>query len=264
MRQDLEFRFFLGGYDLEMVTIRDLLKDLRVHFEDRHLSWGATLSDYSNELKRSFDIGETVVLVELKDDNTNSNELATNRVVWIDHHGPWANRPSSLEQVFQWLELSEDRWTRWFDLVVANDRGHTTGMQRINASLEEMVAVRKADRHAQGITNAQEEAGRIASENARYYKDFALTVVELPHDRTATVTDVLSEDLGGPGYSRLLILAPASTHFYGDGATIELLRTRYPASWYGGELPERGFWGCPGPIPKDEWQTLLFVANSET
>lgn len=140
--------FFLGGYDLEMVTIRDLLKHLGQPFCDKRLHWGARASQYRAEIEETLVRGETPVLVELQPDM----DLPPERVVLVDHHGEraGADRPSSLRQVFKLLRLPAARWTRELALVEANDIGHVRGMLALGASLEELVRIRRADRAAQG------------------------------------------------------------------------------------------------------------------
>ena len=66
--------FFLGGRDLEMVTIRDLLADRSrtagdVRVIDRELSWSdARASAFADEIRETIHDGSPAVLVELKDD----------------------------------------------------------------------------------------------------------------------------------------------------------------------------------------------------
>ena len=119
--------FFLGGSDLEMQTIRALLEETAPgHFHDRHLGWGARASAYRQEIGRALSAGLTPVLVELQDDLG----LDLGRVVIVDHHGEHAgsDKPTLLQQIFALLDLPAERWTRWFALVAANDRGHIAEM----------------------------------------------------------------------------------------------------------------------------------------
>ena len=61
--------FFLGGRDLEMVTIRDLLAtEAPERFFDKGLGWGAKASAYREEIDRILSTNATPVLVELIDD----------------------------------------------------------------------------------------------------------------------------------------------------------------------------------------------------
>jgi hypothetical protein len=87
--------FFLGGYDLEMVTIRDLLAEVAIcHYYDKNLSWGVRTSAYGEESWTTLDLGQIPVLVELSDDLL----LDPTKVFFVDHHGEHAekNKPTSL------------------------------------------------------------------------------------------------------------------------------------------------------------------------
>lgn len=260
-----QLRFFLGGRDLEMVTIRKLLEQhVPGQFEDDGLSWGAKASAYRDRIMQALATGRIVVLVELEDDlgllAADSQRPAVDpTVVKVDHHGELAgrNRPTALEQVFQLLQLPTSAWTRWHELVAANDRGHVRAMLESGATQQELQAVRAADRSAQGITADQEAAGRQATERAEILLDGSLTLVHLPHDRTATVTDVLDQNLGGPGFENLLVLCPESAMFFGSGQAIEALRAAFPNGFYGGDLPERGFWGLATAKNQHELLSVL-------
>ncbi len=273
-------RFFLGGQDLEMVAIRELLeRQTPAQFEDDHLPWGAKASAYRERIEQTLATGRIVVLVELLDDlglleragqggtlgDCNSSAAPgaeTPSVISVDHHGELAghDRPTALEQVFQLLQLPQSTWTRRLELIAANDRGHVRGMLEHNATLEELHAIRAADRAAQGITGDEEAAGRQAAARAELMFDGRLTLVRLPHARTATVTDVLDRELGGPGYEHLLVICPGSVMFYGNGAAIEALRRVFSQGFYGGQLPERGFWGHPTAIVPQELLSVLRAA----
>lgn len=246
--------FFLGGHDLEMVTIRDLLTSQRVPFFDRNLPWGCSISAYRKEINAL--IGQRLVFVELIDDCPRWDHTDW---ILVDHHGSLAHKPSSLRQVFELLQRPISEWTRWYELVDANDRGHVALMLEYGASQEELIEVRRRDRESQGIDREQEFSGRLAAENATRFDECYLTIVDLPHDRTATVTDALCEELGGPGYERLLILSPRSTHFYGDGKSIERLTGRFPNSWSGGTLPKSGYWGTRQRLPETVWKEILLA-----
>jgi len=61
--------FLLGGHDLEMLTIRELLHAHAPEcFVDKGLSWGARASAYRGEIEAVLKAGLTPVLVELVDD----------------------------------------------------------------------------------------------------------------------------------------------------------------------------------------------------
>ncbi|MBL8300689.1 MAG: hypothetical protein JNN30_20305 [Rhodanobacteraceae bacterium] len=234
--------YFLGGRDLEMRAIAELLA---VHapgrYADHGLAWGARASDYAQPLRTCLAAGQQPVLVELAWDLP---DIPVDRVVLIDHHGAAAgiSAPTSLEQVFARLQLPASAWTRRLALIAANDRGHVHAMQALGASLSEMQAIRAADRAAQGIEESHERAAELAVA-ARERLCSGVLVVRLPHGRAATVTDRLDATLGGPGYENLLVISPQELNFYGNGQTIARLDATFPGGWYGGELPQRGYWG---------------------
>jgi len=233
--------FFLGGNDLEMQTIRELLNEyVSGRYCDKNLSWGAKASSYKNEIRQNIEKGNISVLVELILDF----EIAERDILVIDHHGPDAgeNSPTSLEMVFKLLSLHQSCWTHWHKLVAANDRGYIQELIKIGATQEEIVKIRHADRKAQGITQLEEEAGIQAVTKAYKLANNRLTIVHLPHKRTATVADYLHKDLGGPGFDNLLIICPDEVTFYGEGELVDILNIKYPGGWYGGALPKYGFW----------------------
>lgn len=241
--------FFLGGQDLEMVTIRDLLEQTAAAaYCDKRLRWGAAASAYRHEIDRCLTEGRTPVLVELTDDVG----LDPARVIVVDHHGllSGAGAPSSLEQVFRLLALPEERWTRWFDLVAANDIGYIPALQELGATADEITRIRAADRAAQGITPEEEVQGEHAAAARQVLAGGRLTIVDLGHCCTAAAVDRLHPALGGPGYENLLVRCPEEVNFFGAGELVRALDARFPGGWYGGALPERGFWGHSGRLPE--------------
>lgn len=253
------FVFFLGGQDLEMVTIRDLVETTLGPdaVRDRRLAWGARLSDYASDLK-ALPPDRVPVLVELGLDAP----VPPGAVV-IDHHAFQAGHgaPTSLEQVFRLLNLPRESWTRHHALVAANDRGHVRALRAIGASDEEIEAIRRADRRAQGITPEEEEQGEAAFHRREAALSGALTMVRLPHSRTAVVADRMS--LCGPAdaVSNLLIICPGEIDFFGHGAAVEALDTAFPGGWSGGDLPDAGFWGHAHPLPEADVLAVLAKAS---
>ncbi len=251
--------FFLGGRDLEMATIRALLDEAGAAYHDAGLAWGAKASAYRDEIAAVVRDGRTPVLVELADDLG----LPSGTAIVVDHHGAaaGADRPTSLRQVFELLGLPDSRWDRRLRLVDANDRGHVAALVDAGATRAEVAAIRADDRAAQGITSDEEEAAQRAVAAARRHG--RLTVVDLPHGRTAAVTDRLEVALGGPGADALLVLSPGEANFFGDGAVVERLAGAFPGSWTGGSLPSRGFWGHRPPPDRIEDLIAAWVAGTE-
>jgi hypothetical protein len=254
------YAFFLGGHDLEMVTIRDLVAAENQRVVDKHLRWGAKASHYSEEIEAALARGEIPVLVELPNDlgvpeidacdviDRSPKKNLAMPIVVVDHHGERADlaKPTSLHQVFQLLNLPRERWTRWLDLVAANDRGHVREMRAIGASDEEIARVRAADRAAQGITAAEEAAGEQSIRNAQRFANGRLVVVHLPHGHSAVAADRF--ELSDEPPENIMVFGPSEVNFFGRGDLVQALDHRFPGGWYGGALPNRGFWGHPLPL----------------
>lgn len=238
-----KLHFFLGGRDLEMLEIARLLaRHAPGQVTDRGLAWGARLSDYASEIEAAVAAGATAVAVELTDDMP-ADWPPRRRLVEIDHHGAkaGADMPCSLRQVFDMLELPLRHWTRWRVLVAANDVGHIAGMRAIGARASEIRRIRAADRCAQGVTAADEAEARRAI--AATVTNAGLTFIETRANSSSAITDFLQPELGGQGYDNLLVAMPSKVAFYGDGRIVKQLARHFAGSWWGGALPERGFWG---------------------
>lgn len=250
--QDLTF--FLGGQDLEMDTIRELLfsmPDARVH--DQRLAWGASMSDYKGLIERELRAGHTLVPIELRDDIG----LPTDQTIPIDHHGNRAgdHLATSLQQIFELLGLPRSRWTRWYELVAANDRGGIPGLRRAGATVEEVREVRDRERAILGITRKEEDAARAAIASAEWRRDGSLAVVRLPHAHAAAAADFLEPEYGGRGATNLLVISPGEVNFFGEGRAVRALAERFPEGWWGGDLPALGFWG--GHFSPSEVETAV-------
>jgi len=241
MKSQTKYLFCLGGHDLEMLTIKQLLEDNAQPLLDKHLSWGATASALESEIKEAHQQGITPVLIELHNDLA----LHSEQIILIDHHGPLARKtqPTALHQVFKLLSLPSSSWTRWFELVAANDRDHIAGLQALNATQAEIITIRQADRRAQGITANDETSAKKAIATMEIKANGALNIVQLSHHRSAAVVDKLHPALGGIGFRNLLIRSPQELNFFGQGQWVQALAKAFPQGWYGGALPERGFWG---------------------
>lgn len=236
--------FFLGGYDLEMKTIKELLEEKGISYYDKSLSWGAKASAYKQEINKTIGSGLLPVLIELENDIGLTNE----NCIFIDHHKETFGQLSSLRQVFELLQMSEEEWTRRFQLVDANDKGHIQALINMGASKEEILAIRKAEWQAQGITEEQIEQSQLAIKKLETLCNGELTIVHLPHSKTAVVTDLLHSALGDLGYKNLLIISPDEINFYGNGNLVIALDKAFPGGWYGGSLPEYGYWGHNKPL----------------
>ncbi len=248
--------FFLGGHDLEMAEVARILRERGIPFVDRGLDWAdAVFSAYDPEVRAAIRDGERPILVELRDVPQDVLPFAD----VIDHHGPESGHlPTSLEQVL--ARLGVTALTREQQLIAANDKGYIEGMAAIGATTEEIRRIRMMDRQAQGITAEQEAAATAAIVN-RDETTGGLTIVVLPHGKTATVTDRLSAIAGGPGYKNLLVESPLKLSFFGEGRLILELVNRF-GGYCGGDLPHKGYWGIEASVGEARSSIKKFIRHS--
>lgn len=140
--------------------------------------------------------------------------------------------------LFAHLELPAGQWTRWLALVAANDRGHIAGTLPFGASREEIASIRVADRSAQRITPAEEEAGRAAPRLVRRAHGGRLLVVTLPHNAQRRSSIRRLHPVITPRLT-FFVLTPASVNSFGSGEGVAARDATFPGS----KLPQRGFWG---------------------
>lgn len=199
--------FLLGGHDLEMLTIREILSSQGYEFIDKHLAWSnSKLSCYRREMARFWnDVPDGIVCgIELENDLA----IAAENYLPIDHHNEWANRQSALEQVLELLDLP---LTRTYRLIAANDRRYIPGMVEAGATDEEVREIRLADRRAQGVTDEDE---RLAEQSVADHLERRgnLLVVRALGRRFSPICDRLYP------YGSLLVYNAAEWTFYGRGA----------------------------------------------
>lgn len=196
--------FLLGGNDLEMTTIKNLLVNAGEQFETHDLRWdNAKLSSYEKTLEEYGNSPDYQIYgVELNEDIPHPDNY-----VRIDHHNDFANKPSSLEQVATLLGFAMDRHMQ---LVAANDSRYIPGMIKLGASREEIDDIRRADRAAQGISEGDDE--RLAEESLKSCKGDAsnLYVVKSLTSKFSTICDRMYP------YRRLLIYNDDIAEFYGE------------------------------------------------
>ena len=165
--------FLLGGHDLEMLTIRELLTQHNVLFADKHLTWGnALLSSYTDVIETHPDAD--IYGIELGTDIAPPSNYHL-----IDHHNQYATRSSSLEQVADvvGVELTSEQI-----LIAANDSGYIPALKQLGASDEVISSIRKKDRLAQGITMAEEEtAARDVKQADTTYPGLITVFTSLEH-----------------------------------------------------------------------------------
>lgn len=192
--------FLLGGYDLEMLTIRQLLEGRNdCVIADKHLRWdNAKLSTYQEELSKHTD--NIIYGIELQEDITTPPNYHR-----IDHHNDKCSNPSSLEQVASLLGTELNRRQR---LIAANDAGYIPAMQALNASEEEIAEIRRMDRAAQGVTEEDERLAELSiSEHLTRYD--GLYIVNAQTSKFSSICDRLYP------YQRLLIYTDVEWTYYG-------------------------------------------------
>ena len=219
--------FLLGGHDLEMKTIRDLLSANQVPYADKNLRWNnAKLNEYVDEIQEflaKHPAGQ-IFGIEL----TNDLPFSLPSYQPIDHHNEFSDRPSALEQVLRLLNLPMEHRHK---LIAANDSHYITGMQAVGATPEDIAAIRWEDRKAQGVSEEDERLAELAiAQNLKCYG--SLLIVQAYCSSFSPICDRLYP------YSSLLIYTEDEWTFYGKGANnvLELLKADYQQGklYYGG------------------------------
>ena len=203
-RTPLHRLFLLGGYDLEMLTIKQLLEDRNdCVVADKHLYWdNALLSAYQEELLEHADC--EIYGIELRE-----NITVPDNYISIDHHNDRSSGPSTLEQVASILGVT---LTRYQQLVAANDKGYIPAMKALGASKEEIDEIRRKDREAQGVTEEDELLAEQSIKNhLDRHKDISIVYSQTP--KFSAICDRLFP------YKRLLIYTDSEWIFYGEGKT---------------------------------------------
>ncbi|MBF0234808.1 MAG: hypothetical protein HQK65_17485 [Desulfamplus sp.] len=242
--------FFLGGYDAEMLTIREMLIKNNETIFDKKLSWNnAKLSAYKDEIK-ALSEKQIPVFIELELDYSYPEYAKI-----IDHHNEKAGRDkeTSIEQVGKLLGINLDRYQQ---LISANDKGHINGMRMVCATDEEIQKIRAFDRKAQGVTQEDEKlAIKSIDENLEIINTQSVIINSLS-EKTSPIVDILYEK-----YCHIFIYTPAGTLTYsGTGEIIQKFenfcnklneKDKNLNYWKGGDLPKRGYFGADKPISRD-------------
>ena len=194
--------FLLGGHDLEMLTIKQLLdgRDGCVVM-DKNLRWdNAHLSAYQDSMALYSD-GDIYGVELLEDIPVPANYHR------IDHHNDYAYKPSALEQVAEIMGVALNRYQQ---LVAANDKGYIPAMQAQSATDEEIADIRRRDREAHGVSETDEQMAEL-SVKKHSSQHGSLWVVKSLTSRFSSICDRLYP------YQRLLIYTDSEWVFYGEG-----------------------------------------------
>lgn len=240
--------FLLGGYDLEMLTIRDILDELHETYLDKQLRWDNALLDaYAEELVQSRNQPDIQLYgIELR--TTTATGLYTNYML-IDHHNDLAARPASLIQIAQLLNYP---LTHYRQLVAANDSNYIPGMEQLNATPQEINEIRQKDREAQGVTEKDEQYAEYAINNQRIQVG-KITIVRSETSRFSPICDRLYP------FNHLLIYTTKEWMYYGTG--VEQIKQVFQKEistgkfFFGGR--QNGFCGIPsGAFPPMEIEQM--------
>jgi hypothetical protein len=196
--------FLLGGYDLEMLTIRSLLEQHLEVFYDKELRWdNAWLSQYAEQLEQFGDnAAYDIYGIELIEKNVDIPQNYHR----LDHHNDYSQLPASIEQVASLLNVT---LTKEQQLIAANDKGYIPAMIALEAGDEEIAQIRKADRHAQGVTASDERLAEKAVEERQTVG--GIIIVGSETSRFSPIADRLYP------YERLLIYTSEELMYYGEG-----------------------------------------------
>ncbi len=244
--------FLLGGKDYEMDRIRRVLKRSGTPFIDRDVSWeGADIKSYQEDIDRILEEGKTPVAVELR------GAEQVEGVEVIDHHNENSDRPASILQVLEKLDIKPSLVNR---LAGANDSGYYPAMEavveeeltRLSNKLDEqgvddkekqqklfraanwmsllVDGVRRKDRENQGVTEQMEQEAETAIASAEHGPN-GLVIVRLNGDRPSPVTDRLHYSWPD-GKSNLIVICnqdkdQAEVWFFGRGDYSKALRDHY-------------------------------------
>ena len=212
--------FLLGGLDLEMFTIREILDKQGIAYVDHKLGWSnAFLSSYQEEMRDALENGLSVFGIELQEDIPIPLGYKA-----IDHHNELEYQPSALEQVMSLLHLPMNRYLQ---MIAANDKAYIPGMLKLGATAEEIEVIRRADRKAQGVTEEDELLAEKALKE-RCSKVDDLWVVRALGSRFSPICDRLFP------YQRLLIYTDTEWMYYGKG--VDEVRKYFKDDYFAGKL----------------------------
>lgn len=203
----MENIFLIGGYDLEMITIRELLLRNNIRFLDKHLQWNnAYIDEYAEEIKDYANNEKyRIYAIELN----YKNIVHIDNLEIIDHHNKLSGNPSALEQVAGLLGTTMDRKMK---LIAANDREYIPGLMKLGATNEEIMEIRLADRKAQGVTDEDESKAEKAIKAKKTYN--GLIVVESETGKFSPICDRLFP------YRKLIVFNDYEFVYYGEDSEI--------------------------------------------
>lgn len=218
--------FLLGGNDLEMAEIKNLLEIKHVPYQDHHLSWGASWDSYKDYCLGKGKAYDKIYGIELV------GKIPAANCILIDHHNENCQRPASILQVCSILCI---RPSRHQQLVAANDSGYIPGLRAAGATNEEIFAIRKEDRKISGCTEADE------ANAAAHYEIYGSTERPIYKATLKTAKFAPFIDTHWEANRMYLLNGPAADHkievqISGKGAMdyLDKFKALCPNCWYGG------------------------------
>jgi len=185
--------FLLGGMDLEMVTIREILDGNSIPYIDKCLSWGAKLSDYLIELGDLSKKYSVIYGVELEEDI-----LPPENCILIDHHSNNLGNQSSIFQILDLLKIEPNPFEK---MISVNDTEFIYGLLNLELSNDELLfcckklglnncsvpktdlirKIRSLDRTYQGITQDEESIALIDCKKITKFGKYEIVKTKLDH-----------------------------------------------------------------------------------
>ncbi len=232
------YLFLLGGHDLEMLEIKELLDKNNEKYLDNNLTWGAQWSDYSTDIEKPENKGKIFVGIEL----SQKQDMPLDGID-IDHHNFNSDKVSSIEQVSKLLNVELNHWQ---ELVAANDRGYIPGLEQMCATEKEIKKIREADKKAQGVTEVDEKKAKESVEKHKEEIDDFVIIKSLT-EKFSTITDLMYGKT-----NKLIVYNDTSLSYYGP-IPKELIshyknQIETNKAYYGGDN-KNGFFG----LAKEHW-----------
>jgi hypothetical protein len=249
-----DLHFLLGGHDLEMLEIKKMLIQAGYKFSDKNLSWGAAWADYRDVFEDPAVSGSQWVGIELsgKDDMPPAS-------IDIDHHNERSDEPASIEQVAALLGIALSPYQK---LVAANDKAYIPGLMEVGASTEEISAIIKADKAAQGVSEEDERNAAISLSEHLSLQNGHHVVYALC-DKFLPIVDHLFGQ-----YQSLIVYNDSTLVYYGKGAgklstRLALAGRANVAAMAYSRDGENGFWGIPHELlsPTEIRSLLTFITQ---
>lgn len=244
--------FFLGGHDLEMVTIKKILDESKQEYLDKNLSWdGACLSEYADSFTKYPPHEFQIFGIELREDVG----LPANYHK-IDHHNSFEKNPSALTQVCKLLGRKMNKEEL---LIAANDERYIPGMLSIGATKEEIEIFRRKDRECQGITPEDEKYAEEAL-RSNTKKHFGLTYVYTKSTKFSPIVDKLFPT------SRLFVFTDNEFTYYGERKEkyLKVVSEVFPDIQFYKGGGECGYFGASGCSKNDIDKILSTIMKMQT